>query len=119
MWHHHACCVELKVMMDRVDVIDYIKPFYLNIFVFCVLDPTGICLLLGSINRTLEGSDSLSFLHFHFTFSRIKRVCYELVFHSNNQKRESSDLRISCEFYLNSMELSWSRILCRACFSLH
>jgi hypothetical protein len=46
----------------------------------------------------------LPLLHFYFTFSRIERVSHELIFHSNNQKREGSDLHVSCQFYLNSME---------------
>jgi hypothetical protein len=42
MCHHHECCIELKMMMDRVDVIGCVEPFYLNFSVFYVLGPSGI-----------------------------------------------------------------------------
>jgi hypothetical protein len=57
--------------------------------------------LVGHINRTLEGLDCLSLLHFHFVFSRVG-VRYDLDFHSNNQmRRKGGDIYVNLvQFHL-------------------
>jgi hypothetical protein len=67
----------------RVDATGCVGPFYPKIVVFYVLGPMGnliFSLLLGPINRTLEGWGSLPLLLFLFAFPSLERVCQELKF---------------------------------------
>jgi hypothetical protein len=55
--------------------MDCVRPFYPKISVFYVLGPRGnlvFSFLLGPINRTLEGWDSLPLLYFHFALLRLE-----------------------------------------------
>jgi hypothetical protein len=45
-------------------------------------------LLLGPINRTLEGRGFFPLLDFNFAFPTLETVTHELDFYFNNQKRK-------------------------------
>jgi hypothetical protein len=79
----------------RVNVMRCIGLFYHKIIVFYVLGSRGnliFSLLLGHINRTLEGWSSLPLLHFSICISKIQESEPRTNFHFNNQGRESDDL---------------------------
>jgi hypothetical protein len=62
-----------------------------KIIVFYVLGPIGnlvFSLLLGPINRTLEGWDSLPLLQLLYAIPILGLVSHKLNFHSNNQIRK-------------------------------
>jgi hypothetical protein len=73
-----------------VDVTGRVRPFYPNFVVFHVLGPRDslvFSILLGPINRILDGWDSLPLLHVSFGFLRVGLVWHE-PFLVSNQIRE-------------------------------
>jgi hypothetical protein len=62
---------QVEAKDGQVDSMGCIVPFYPNFVIFYVLGHRGILffsILLGPINRTLEGWGSLSLLQFQFAF---------------------------------------------------